>query len=110
MKKWHKNLTIERWSRFTGERQLLMVGSELERASELAGWQDQKAVELCCERAFELIDLTLDDPKWRGQCRRLTRWRELLGESYLSLLKLGASRSKPWWPYLYQQLINPSTF
>ena len=39
-------------------------------------------VKFCYERAFELTDLTSEDPKWRGRLKELRRFREVLASIY----------------------------
>ncbi|HCA67194.1 MAG: hypothetical protein A2249_04270 [Candidatus Jacksonbacteria bacterium RIFOXYA2_FULL_44_7] len=47
--------------------------------------EDQKR---CIERAYELVDLTVADPKWRGRSKELLRIREMLGEEYIGRIDL----------------------
>lgn len=62
-----------------------MVANELNRAGHWMERGDATAVRNCDERAFELIDLTVEDPKWRGGgLGELLRFRELLAERYVS--------------------------
>lgn len=81
---YHKHLTIAKWVAFSKGQQLLMIASELWRAGKWMDRNDAFAVRQCDERAFELIDLTLEDPKWRGKMRELCRFRELLADRYHS--------------------------
>ncbi len=62
--------------------QLANVGSEVARARR---WQDKDA-QLCekaFERALELLDLTIGDPRWKGRRKELTRVREVLCDAML---------------------------
>lgn len=81
---YHEHLTIAKWVAFSKGQQLLMIASELWRAGKWMDRNDAFAVRQCDERAFELIDLTLEDPKWRGKMRELCRFRELLADRYHS--------------------------
>ena len=81
--KWHKSMTIEKWQNYPIEQQILMIGSEFARAQSFIKQKDLKEVGNCYERAFELLDLCCNDLKWRSKLRELTRFREILGESYL---------------------------
>lgn len=65
--------------------QMLMIGSEFSRILHLKHEEDQKR---CIERAYELIDFTLADPKWRGRSKELLRLREVLGEEYAGRIDL----------------------
>lgn len=81
--KWHKNLSEEKWFAYPGDKQILMIANELNRAKNLMGMKNMSAVNLCYERAFELTDLTSADPKWKGKIRELRRFREMLGQLYM---------------------------
>lgn len=81
--KFHKTLNAERWSKFSTDRQILMIGNELGRminGIEVKG----SLVELkaCMERAFELVDLTVALARPALQ-KELLRFRWLLGQFYL---------------------------
>lgn len=78
----HKHLEPVKWYSFPKPQQLLMIASELARAGKWMERNDPVAVQQCDERALELIDLTLEDPKWSGKTRELCRFRELLAERY----------------------------
>ena len=79
----HKNLTIEKWTKYTAGQQILMIGNELNRAKNLLQKDMLPEVSNCYERAMELTDLISDDPKWRGRLKELRRFREVLSELYL---------------------------
>lgn len=81
----HKTLTVEKWVRYPMREQMLMIGSEFSRIMHLKREEDQKR---CLERAYELIDLTLTDPKWRERSKELLRLREVLGEEYVGPMDL----------------------
>jgi len=84
------NLTLERWASFTKSQQILMIGSELERAKHrILNNNDNKDVHVnpCYERIFELIDLTLEDKKWKYGLKELLRSREVIGELYIQKVK-----------------------
>jgi hypothetical protein len=63
--------------------QILMIANELNRAGHWMERGDVENVCQCYERAFELTDLTLDDPKWAGKTKELFRFRELTTELYV---------------------------
>ena len=54
------------------------VGSEFERAANAFQRGDHERFEKAFERMLELLDLTVEDPKWRTACRlrELLRLRE----------------------------------
>jgi hypothetical protein len=81
----HKHLSSEKWNAFPRQNQILMVANEINRAGHWMERFDPYSARKCDERAFELIDLTAEDPKWRGGgLHELLRFRELLAGRYVS--------------------------
>jgi len=78
----HKKLTLEKWSKYTRGQQVLMIGNELNRATNLLKNNMIPEVKNCYERAMELTDLTSADIKWKGHLKELRRFREVLAELY----------------------------
>ena len=74
----HKELGGGRWFTFSIYEQLGNVGSEFERAARAFERGDHERFENAFERMLELLDLTIEDPKWRTECRlrELLRLRE----------------------------------
>ena len=72
----HKNLAAGRWRELSLMEQLGNIGSEVSRAA-MAQGKDEKRFENAFERALELFDLTLDDPRWRGRKQEIARAREV---------------------------------
>lgn len=93
MIRFHTEAAAGRWFQFSVCEQMGNIGSEVSRA---ARWQrkDEKVFQGAVERALELFDLILHDPRWRGMGRRfeIARARELFcaaaygGEAYGSTL------------------------
>lgn len=73
----HSDLASGRWFELTLMEQLGNVGSEVSRAAKWRG-RDEKLFNGAVDRALELLDLTLDDPRWRGRLKEICRARELL--------------------------------
>jgi hypothetical protein len=71
----HPDLAAGRWRRLSLAEQLANVGAEVGRMRRRRAPAEQSAA---FERALELIDLTLADPRWRGRLREIARARELL--------------------------------
>ena len=73
----HPDLTAERWGKFSLAEQLANVGSEVGR---MIRWRerDERLMIAAFDRALELLDLTLADPRWRHRLREIARVRELL--------------------------------
>ena len=88
----HKELAAGKWFELTLAEQLGNIGSEVSRA---ANWQnrDEKLFWGAVERALELFDLTLADPRWDGRHKEIWRAREVFvdavygGENYNSPLQ-----------------------
>ena len=78
----HKNLASGRWSKFSLMEQLGNIGSEVSRA---LNWRnkDEKIFNATIERALELFDLTLQDPRWRGRLKEINRAREVFCDAVL---------------------------
>lgn len=73
----HESLAGGRWQSLSLVEQLGNVGSEVGRAARWYG-KDQQRCEQAFDRALELLDLTIADPRWKGRRKELTRARELL--------------------------------
>jgi len=84
MNKLHKTLTQEKWNEISKRDQILNIASEFSRASHWLDKEDFEKVQDCYERAFQLVDLTLNGNKWQDNRRELTRFREILGYLYLN--------------------------
>ena len=72
----HTSLAAGRWQQFTLAEQLGHVGSEVSRIRKAQG--DEQRFWSAATRAFELLDLTIEDPRWRLRLRQLLRVREFL--------------------------------
>jgi len=73
----------DKWMSYSKEFQILNIASELQRA---AGWIQRQRPDLvnsCYERGLELIDLTIEDPKWKFQLKELLRCREMIAGLYI---------------------------
>lgn len=81
----HKGLTQERWNTFSIHQQLANVGTDVSRAIRSRQQNDLEYSQLALERALELLDLTIQDPKYkgRGAFRELLRTREALKDYFL---------------------------
>ncbi|TAL51052.1 hypothetical protein EPN81_01020 [Patescibacteria group bacterium] len=77
----HASLAAGRWQQFTLSEQLGHVGSEVSRAWKAQG--NEQRFWSAATRAFELLDLTIEDPRWRSRLRELLRVREVLADAVL---------------------------
>jgi len=76
----HKEMAAGRWWTLTLAEQLGHVGSEVSRTLKWKS-RDPRIAQGAFERALELIDLTLDDPRHRqsvARLREIARVREIL--------------------------------
>jgi hypothetical protein len=76
----HRDLAAGRWHQLSLAEQLGNIGSEISRAVRWSGRNDQLA-RGALERALELFDLTLDDPRHRQslpRLREIARAREVV--------------------------------
>lgn len=83
MNKLHKTLTQEKWNEISKRDQILNIASEFSRAGHWLDKKDSGKARDCYERAFQLVDLTLNGEKWRDKRQELARFREVLGYLYL---------------------------
>ncbi|OGC39257.1 hypothetical protein A2Y85_02795 [candidate division WOR-3 bacterium RBG_13_43_14] len=81
--KYHPNLTIERWNDFPRHKRILMIANELQRALNMIDKNDRTEFRNALERAFELLDLTVETTSRRNEIRELLRLRELMAQSFL---------------------------
>jgi len=77
----HKELTNGRWGALSLAEQLGNIGSEVGRTGK---WNNKNETSFsgARDRAFELFDLTLSDPRWnRAQKTEIARAKELFSDS-----------------------------
>ncbi|MDP8227780.1 MAG: hypothetical protein P9L89_09110 [Candidatus Celaenobacter polaris] len=79
----HTHLTSEKWKSFSLDKQILMIANEINRAKNWIDKKDFEKVLNCYERAFELIDLTVDSSKNKSLVNELMRFRELIATEYV---------------------------
>jgi len=75
----HKELTQDKWNKSDLLHQMANIGSEFERA---INWREKSKIEsdAAIDRLFELIDLTIDDPKNKARLKEIVRLREVLAD------------------------------
>lgn len=74
----HRGLAAGRWRDLTLVEQLGNIGSEVARAHRAQAAGSARRFEAALDRALELFDLTLEDPRWRGRRREIGRAREVV--------------------------------
>lgn len=86
----HRGLAAGSWRQHSLVDQLANVGSEVGR---MRRWREQNP-ELC-ERAFfralELLDLTIEDARWQGRRKELSRARTFLCDAMFGGREYGCS-------------------
>lgn len=75
-------MTLERWKTFSIRDQMGHIASEILRA-DLIREKDKNIYLQMIERAINLVDLTLNDEKWRGNFLQLFILRDELAKTYL---------------------------
>ncbi|MBI4599570.1 hypothetical protein HY732_01470 [Candidatus Uhrbacteria bacterium] len=79
----HKDLAHGRWFSMSAMEQLGNIGSEVERSLR---WHQKNEIanrDKAIERMLDLIDLTVQDPKWKYRLKELLRTREVLCDYFL---------------------------
>ena len=74
----HKELAKGRWSKLSFLEQMANIGSEVERALNWRAKNNMAYSHQACERALELIDLTLEAVKGFARLKELARLRETI--------------------------------
>ncbi|MEK7546785.1 MAG: hypothetical protein AAB536_01240 [Patescibacteria group bacterium] len=77
----HSGLAAGKWQKLSLAEQMGNIGSEVFRAAAAAQGKNEENFQMAAERAFELFDLTLDDPRWKGRLREIARAREVFGDA-----------------------------
>jgi len=80
----HASLSPERWRTFSVDRQVLMIGNEMNRARRLQGPADGASLRLAYERVLRLTDLTVEVAVSKSLRRELLRWRDLVAALYIA--------------------------
>ena len=96
----HSSLTHERWFTFTLFEQLSNIGMDIERTIQ---WKTKNSEysRQAFERALELIDLTIADPKNKQRLKEICRTRYLLVDHFVYDNEYN-STDKQWQDYFYQ--------
>ena len=74
------------------------VGSDVIRALTWKAHGHERNWTLACERALELLDLTLDDPRNRSRVKEIARVRECLVDFFYGANEYG-STEESWRKY-----------
>ena len=95
----HEKMASGTWNKFNLMEQLANVGTEVGRA---INWREKNAKysNSAFDRALELLELTINDPKNRGRLKELTRLREVLIDYFVFDNEYGSSDTL-WQSYFY---------
>ena len=74
----HTSLADGRWQTLGLMEQLGNIGSEVGRALRAKTQGNQQRLTAALDRALELFDLTVADPRWRFRLREILRAREVV--------------------------------
>jgi len=96
----HQNAAAGRWFQFSLIEQLANVGSEVLRAINWKNKNNKEYSKMAFERALELFDLTIADPKNIHRLREVTRSREFLVDFFAGDNIYGSS-DQSWQKYFY---------
>ena len=78
----HKNLTLDKWSLYSKGQQILMIANEINRAKNFLKKNDFEIAKNSYERALDLIDITIQDDKWKNNLKEILRCKEFIGFLY----------------------------
>ena len=78
----HKNITLEKWSGFAKGQQILMIANEINRVKNILEKNNSDDIRSSYERALDLVDITIQDRKWKDHLKELLRCREFIGMLY----------------------------
>jgi len=95
-----KHMSSERWFKLTFFEQMANIGSEVERT---ILWKEKSNPEysrMAFERALELLDLTISDPRNKSRLKELLRVRETLAD-YFEFDNIYKSSDKLWRNYFF---------
>lgn len=96
----HQSLAAGRWRSLSLIEQLANIGSEVERALNWRHRANPIYSQRALERALELIDLTIADPRHRARLKEITRLREAILDYFLGE-NLYHSSEDLWRKYFY---------
>ncbi len=96
----HKQLAAGRWFKLSLVEQLANVGSDVERTIQWKKRGDSQLSRAAFDRALELLDLTIADPKNRTRLKEVLRVREALVDHFV-YDNIYHSSDESWQRYFY---------
>lgn len=89
-----------RWFKLTLIEQMANIGSEVIRAISWKQKGDEEYSRLAFERALELLDLTIADPRYKHRLKEICRVREVLCDYFVGDNEY-SSTPEQWERYFY---------
>jgi hypothetical protein len=96
----HHSLAAGRWTSLSLVEQLANIGSEADRALSWRQKGNPVYSQRALERALELIDLTVADPRHKGRLKEITRMREAILDYFMGENVYNSSEDL-WRRYFY---------
>lgn len=87
----HADLAAGGWKRFNLMEQLGNVGSDIERAIRWKERGNEEYFQAAFDRAIELMDLTIQDSRWKKQLKELCRAREVICDYFFGGNQYGST-------------------
>lgn len=81
----HKDLSAGRWFTFSFVEQFANVGSDVERTVQWKKRGNTEYSKQALERALELLDLTISDPKNKARLKEIVRVRDMFADHYMGI-------------------------
>ena len=96
----HRDLASGRWFELSLVEQLANIGCDIERTIQWKNKGNLEYSQKAFERALELLDLTLADPKNKGRLKEVARAREALVDYFVYDNEYG-STDESWQRYFF---------
>jgi hypothetical protein len=96
----HKDLADGRWSSFSLIEQLANVGTDVERAIRWKKKGNMEYSEQAVDRALELMDFTITDPKNKKRLKELLPVRAMLADYFMGINEFSFT-DEFWQKYFY---------
>ena len=81
----HGGLTARRWTSFSFDHQILMIGNEMNRAGKLLACEAASPLLASYERVLALADMTIQVQERPARRRELLRWRDLIAGLFITV-------------------------
>lgn len=91
----HQELAAGHWQQLSLLEQMANIGSEVGRAVNACEQRNESRALGASQRAFELFDLTLNDPKLKHRLKEIARARECFADYFLGENQYGFTGE--WW-------------